>query len=368
MKIKWIAGVVLAFTMLFSMIIFSVILMNDDDSNSGSAGTGGTLSGNALLIYQFYNAKGLDDLHIAAILGNLYQESKLDPALIESNGEGIGLCQWSFGRKTQFLAYCCSAQGVKWTDIQTQLKFSWFEYDLEASQNCDDVAEYQWIYKDHRSKDAFESATTIEDATTVFCHGFERCSTSESLSKLESVRIPKAKEYYEMMQSGGSGSVAPGEASTIDTSERMKWLFPEGVPTSQSGMSQYLVTIQVPIIDSNGAKTTVPLTCHKKLANELMAIFQEMQAAGFKINYASAYAFRHMASGTGSLSHHSYGVAIDINPDANPAVYWGYAPDPSSPYYINAAIVQIWKRHGFYWGGDWSTAYFDPMHFSYTNH
>ena len=42
MKIKWLAGVVLAFTMLFSLIIFSVILMNDDDSNSGSAGTGGT--------------------------------------------------------------------------------------------------------------------------------------------------------------------------------------------------------------------------------------------------------------------------------------------------------------------------------------
>lgn len=366
MKLKWIVGIGFAFSMLISLILFSVILMIDD-SDSGLSGTGGSLSDNALVIYQFYAGKGLDDLHIAAILGNLYQESKLDPTLTESNGEGIGLCQWSFGRKRKYLAYCSSV-GKTWTDISTQLEFSWFEYDLEASQACGGMAEYQWIYSDHRSKAAFESASTIEDATTVFCHGFERCSTAESLSLLQSVRIPKAKEFYEMMKSGGGGMVVPGEANTVDVNGRMQWLFPEGAPTSQSGMSQYLTTINVPINDESGAATTVSLTCHKKLANELMAIFNEMQGAGFKIKDASGYTFRHMASGTGSLSHHSYGVAIDINADANPAVYWGYAPDPSSPFYINSKIVEIWKRHGFYWGGDWSASFYDPMHFSYTNH
>ena len=67
------------------------------------------------------------------------------------------------------------------------------------------------------------------------------------------------------------------------------------------------------------------------------------------------------------MSHHSYGVAFDINAAANGATYTG-GVNPSSPYYINQKIVSIWKSHGFYWGGDWKGYYNDPMHFTWTNH
>ena len=43
-------------------------------------------------------------------------------------------------------------------------------------------------------------------------------------------------------------------------------------------------------------------------------------------------------------------------------------PDPKSPYYNNPQVVAIFKAHGFYWGGDWSPSFYDPMHFTYTNH
>lgn len=165
-----------------------------------------------------------------------------------------------------------------------------------------------------------------------------------------------------------SQSIPAGEAARIDLSQRMNWLFPNGTPVSQSAVEQYLVTIQVPINNSSGEKTTASLTVHHALASEISAIFEEIQATGFKIHELSCYGYRKMASGTGSLSHHSYGVAIDINWSENPAVYWGYSPDPNSEYYINQNIVNIFKAHGFYWGGDWSANFYDPMHFSYTNH
>ena len=34
-------------------------------------------------------------------------------------------------------------------------------------------------------------------------------------------------------------------------------------------------------------------------------------------------------------------------------------------FYNNEKVVAIWKKHGFYWGGDWSNRT-DPMHFTYT--
>jgi hypothetical protein len=132
-------------------------------------------------------------------------------------------------------------------------------------------------------------------------------------------------------------------------------------------MAQYLTTISVPACDTDGNRRNIDLTCHVKLSPLIMAAFTDMASIKFPIQDAYAYCWRYMASGGGNLSYHSYGSCIDVNADANPAVYWGYAPDPSSPYYNNTQVVTIWKSHGFYWGGDWSSSYYDPMHFTYTD-
>ena len=132
----------------------------------------------------------------------------------------------------------------------------------------------------------------------------------------------------------------------------MQYLFPSGTPTTQSAMSAYLTNISVPACDKNGNVRTIQITCHKTIANEVKACFEEMASTKFPIKDAYCYGWREMASGTGHLSHHSYGVCIDINANENPPSYWDTKPDPSNPYYINQNIVQIWKKHGFYWGGD----------------
>lgn len=55
-----------------------------------------------------------------------------------------------------------------------------------------------------------------------------------------------------------------------------------------------------------------------------------------------------------SLSRHAWGIAIDLNPSSNP-----YGSVPTLPL----AVVEVFRRWGFSWGGTWSTP--DGMHFEW---
>lgn len=169
-----------------------------------------------------------------------------------------------------------------------------------------------------------------------------------------------------------SGSAAVGEAASIPLEERMNYLFPDGVPTSPNEMEKYLETIDIPIKDESGNQTTMKLTVHKKLATEIKAVFQDLLSISnfrIKAHETGAYSWRMMASGTGSQSHHSYGVAIDVNATDNPAAYSSGSYNPGGNYFsVTSEVVDVWKKHGFYWGGDWSGGFRDYMHFTYTDH
>lgn len=86
-----------------------------------------------------------------------------------------------------------------------------------------------------------------------------------------------------------------------------------------------------------------------------------------------------------SLSGHSLGTTIDINPStgsfkvngiwygngyghkAMPKSVWEQLPECHDKYhvlYIDCPIVQIFKSYGFVWGGDWTSGT-DCMHFSF---
>jgi len=67
--------------------------------------------------------------------------------------------------------------------------------------------------------------------------------------------------------------------------------------------------------------------------------------------------------GTGRLSPHSYGIAIDIA--VSESHYWLWEKKGAEEYRnsIPYKIVEIFEKHGFIWGGKWH--HFDTMHFEY---
>jgi hypothetical protein len=73
-------------------------------------------------------------------------------------------------------------------------------------------------------------------------------------------------------------------------------------------------------------------------------------------------------SGTNRLSAHSYGITIDIN--VSKSNYWQWDckcknEDGVKGYRnkIPLALVKIFEKHGFIWGGKWK--HYDTMHFEY---
>lgn len=118
------------------------------------------------IIWDFLKVNGYTDIQAAAIIGNLYQESGLNPSRTEyGTGEGIGLVQWSFGRKQQLKDFCF-AKGANWTDLNSQLEF--LVKELNSSQ----------FHKKHKT--TFNNPYSIDEATEAFCWGFERPNANKA--------------------------------------------------------------------------------------------------------------------------------------------------------------------------------------------
>jgi len=172
---------------------------------------------------------------------------------------------------------------------------------------------------------------------------------------------------------GGSGSSLAVATGTKD--EKLAYLFPDGLPTSETEMKNYLQTVSVTLNDINGNTRTGSLTVHKELADDVANIFAEIAESGFPINSVYCYSWRGMASNSSVLSHHSYGVACDINPKQNYMIkdgviisgdYWKPGEDPYS-IEENGSVVSTFAKYGWIWGGSWSSSK-DYMHFSFTGY
>jgi hypothetical protein len=98
--------------------------------------------------------------------------------------------------------------------------------------------------------------------------------------------------------------------------------------------------------------------CHRAMVPQLMEALREVHEAGlyghFKPEqFAGCFMPRHILwNPSNGLSMHAWGLAIDFN-----AVDNAFGKRPV----MDPRIVEIFKRWGFEWGGDWSTP--DGMHF-----
>ena len=113
-------------------------------------------------------------------------------------------------------------------------------------------------------------------------------------------------------------------------------------------------TARVPILGK--------VVCHKALFPQLRAALREVVAAGLSYavdpnDYGGCYSPRFIDSNPGGrLSHHSWGIAIDMNVAENA---FNSRPDQDE------RLVRIMESHGFTWGGRWLMP--DGMHFEWVD-
>jgi len=149
---------------------------------------------------------------------------------------------------------------------------------------------------------------------------------------------------------------------------------PVGADGQESQVWVHEYIIQVPCVypmvwdlDPPDRGKPVPyMRVNKKCADSLVRCFQAILAAypnqndreKFHLNWwGGCFNFRAMQGGH-SLSVHSYGIAIDLAPTWNQQ----HKPyDPATMLPMN--VVNIFEAEGWVWGGRWSAASIDCMHF-----
>jgi hypothetical protein len=113
-------------------------------------------------------------------------------------------------------------------------------------------------------------------------------------------------------------------------------------------------------VRSNITSSSVPIfgrvTCHRLMLPQLRGALQDVVKAGLASSlhtYNGCYVPRFIERDPShAISLHTWGIAIDLDAATNYRGIRG-TMDPRG--------VDIFKRWGFRWGGDWS--YSDPMHF-----
>ncbi len=155
--------------------------------------------------------------------------------------------------------------------------------------------------------------------------------------------------------------------------------------------------LELSYVDFEGQDHVGQMVCNKQIADDLLYIFRRLYEARYPIasmrliddfdaddsrsmaaNNTSCFCYRHIA-GSKTLSKHSRGMAVDVNPLYNPCVYVrsGRVLPPEGKVYAHDRdrrkdipgkldatdlCYRLFHSRGFRWGGAWRTLK-DYQHF-----
>lgn len=147
--------------------------------------------------FQFFVGKGLTTVQAAGVVGNLDQESGMDPTIQQSGGGvGRGIAQWSVGGRwdtgpnLNVVGYAASSTPARDPySLDLQLDFVWLE-----------LTTYPYL-----GLAPLRSATTITDAVAAFQDNYERCGDC-----LTSAREAYARAAYDRYAGSAVPAVVPG--------------------------------------------------------------------------------------------------------------------------------------------------------------
>lgn len=166
----------------------------------GAAPETAGLEGNERIVAEYLLDKGLDEVQVAAIIGNMYQESGVNPALVNKDSGAFGLCQW-LGDRLDDLRALCDERGAPYTDISVQLDFFWDEFTMARADG--------WSF--HSNYDDFMACLNddqLETAVEIFARHFERCG-------LDEMNLPRRNEHarrvLDALRTGGGAIAGVGD-------------------------------------------------------------------------------------------------------------------------------------------------------------
>jgi hypothetical protein len=105
-------------------------------------------------------------------------------------------------------------------------------------------------------------------------------------------------------------------------------------------------------------QASYPALLSPEVGSSYPSVFEAIEEEGLRSmvkTFGGCFNFRSKRTGN-KLSTHCWGIAIDLNPETNQQ---GITGD------MDPGIVEVFRRFGFKWGGDWVGKSKDPMHFQF---
>ena len=180
-------------------------------SNAYLTDYGDEMTGNAYMIYQYFLALGFSSAAIAGMLGNIQQESTINPAIWQNltpGTGGYGLVQWT--PAGNYLNYATS-EGVNINDPDAN-----GNCQCKLINECENVG--QWLPNVSEGYtytwSQFSQLTDYTEATKAFCWEYERPGNPNMTD-----RLAYAEHWYELI-AGGGWRGNPGNPSPEFINER----------------------------------------------------------------------------------------------------------------------------------------------------
>lgn len=187
------------------LVVFVPIFFLIFGTISGTkATTVGSLTGDEATIAQYLIDKGVDRTHIAAIMGNMFQESGCRPTAINPSSGAYGICQWLGGRKTG-LENLAKQKGKDMSDLSVQLDWFWDEF----AESCSgwNKAKYK----------VFCAQSDLKQCVYLFRSQFERCGESEAA---DANRLAQAQRIYDALGTSNGTNGIDGNGQDLKKATR----------------------------------------------------------------------------------------------------------------------------------------------------
>lgn len=234
---------------LLVFIILFAILSGIGAKQAYDSASVGTLDGVAAEVATYLKGYGYTNESIAAILGNMQQESGMNPATGGDDGYGtdsIGLIQLTGSNKVNFLRWCAN-NGKVWTSVSAQMEWSfsgepgtgyyindWSTNLAPSYYELETGYETRFGTDFYRSGEEMKTSTDVDLATYSWMACHERCGSAKSYNGDDVSRLNKRLEYARsflaQLNSGGYvgggedyGSAESWQKAIVDACNRVGW-------------------------------------------------------------------------------------------------------------------------------------------------